>query len=193
MARIKIDNVFTDLDMDAVHADEIAADAEIAAERDVEFGVPKVANGLNERGGGVHVAGGTREFLVHRVGHDMIYVDGPLFGSHGCIYGGNRFYTEACCYWGSEDKGENISLQVERWTTEHLLAGESIDEVHAKLTALRTHPPRRDYVERICAILHDERTAAAYRKYLETGDDGSTEEDAEHEKAADAAEDGSSR
>lgn len=175
--------------------------------KDVQFNDPKLVGGLDVTGGGILVAGETREFYVHPVDDDMIYVDCPLCGSHSCIYGGNRFYTQACCYWGSEDKGENISLQVERWTTEHLLAGQNMDEVHAKLTALRTHPPLRDYVERISAILNDPRTADPYKKYLETGDDGSTgdarqelgyyvnedsiltaEEDTAHEKAADAAE-----
>src|SRR5665213_718852 len=187
--------------------------AEIDISDDVTFGDPKLAGGLNERGGGVQVAGDTREFLVHSVDEDMIYLECPLCGSHSCIYGGNRFYTQACCYFhvdmGREpEERENISVQVERWTTEHLLAGESIDEVHVKLTAERSGriPTRRDYVERIYAILHDERTADAYKHYLETGDDGAdgcgqqernyymnedyiiTEEDAAHEKAADAAE-----
>ncbi len=38
MAKIIDDVVFTDLDMDAIHADEIAADAEIAAEREKQLG-----------------------------------------------------------------------------------------------------------------------------------------------------------
>ena len=182
--------------------------------KSVEFGDPEIARGLNERGGGVYVAGENREFYVHPVDDEMIYLDCPLCGCDSGIYGGNRFYTQACCYFhldiGREPEDqENISLQVERWTAEHLLAGGSIDEVHVKLTGMRSGrcPTRRDYVERIYAILHDERTVSAYRKYLETGDDGSAgaarqerdhcakedyidciEEDEVHEKAADAAE-----
>jgi hypothetical protein len=180
--------------------------AEIDISDDVTFGDPKLAGGLNERGGGVQVAGDTREFLVQSVDEDVIYTSCPLCGCDSGIYGGNRWYTQACCYFHVQDK--DISLEVERWTTEHLLAGESIDEVHAKLKALRGKvPPLREYVERIDAILHDTRTADAYKKYLKTDDDGSTcaarrenayyanedsiltaEEDTAHERAADAAE-----
>jgi hypothetical protein len=135
------------------------------------------------------------DFYIYPEDAEVIYTTCPLCGCDSGIYGGNRFYTQACCYFhldmGKEpEEWNNISLRVERWTTEHLLAGEGVDEVHAKLTALRSGNTRRDYVERINAILHDERTAASYRKYLETGDDGSegSGDDAAHEKAADAAE-----
>jgi hypothetical protein len=197
--------------------DDLAEDekqAEIDISDDVTFGDRELASGLNVTGAGIRVAGVTREFYVHPVDDDMIYVDCPLCGSHSCIYGGNRFYTQACCYFDRDmgrkpEERENISLQAERWTTEQLLAGESIDEVHAKLTALRSGrtPTRRDYVERIHAILNDTRTADAYKHYLESGDDGSkgaagqeqgyyanedsiltAEEDIAHEKAADAVE-----
>jgi hypothetical protein len=47
-------------------------------------------------------------------------------------------------------------LEVEQLVIEHLLAGESIDEVHARLTALRKNSTLRDYVERISAILSAE-------------------------------------
>jgi hypothetical protein len=176
---------------------------------DVEFNDPKVARGLIERGSGVLVDGETRDFYIYPVDEDVIYTSCPLCGDTHSIYCGNRFYTRACCYLDAKYKSENIGLQVERWTTEHLLARESVDEVHAKLTGLRGGRTltRRDYVERINAILNDPRTTDSYKKYLETGDDGSiggaqqerdyymdedyiitAEEDTEHEKAADAAE-----
>ncbi len=183
--------------------------AEIDIADDVTFGDPALVGGLDVTGAGIRVAGEIREFYVHPVDDDMIYLNCPLCGSHSCIYGGNRFYTQACCYFDHDIKnpGSDTSLEVERWTTEHLDAGESIDEVHAQLTGLRTNPPLRDYVDRINAILHDTRTADAYGHYLKTGDDGSmgaagqeqgycanedfvltAEEDTAHEKAADAAE-----
>lgn len=187
---------------------------EIDNSDDATFGDPKAARVLNERAGGVLIAGETRDFYIYPEDEDVIYTSCSLCGDTHSIYGGNRFYTQACCYFhvdmGREpEERENISLQVERWTTEHLLAGESIDEVHVNLAALRGGriPTRRDYVERISAILNNRLTADSYKKYLETGNDGSTgraqqerdyymdedyiitvEEDAEHEKAADAAE-----
>lgn len=177
--------------------------------REVQFGDPALLSELDAAGGAALIAGEAREFYVHSVEDEVIYLECPLCGGGGSIYGGNRFYTQACCYLTSEREHGNVSLEVERWTAEHLLAGESIDEVHTTLTGLRSRrtPPRRDYVERIHAILHDARSAGAYKHYLETSDEGSwgdavqgreylaneesiitAEEDTEHERAADAVE-----
>jgi hypothetical protein len=176
---------------------------------DMSFGDRGLFAKLGVAGGAALVAGETREFYVHRIDDDMIYLECPLCGNDGSIYGGNRFYTQACCYFGRSAESGNISLEVERWTAQHLLAGESIDQVYTALTGLRSGriPTRRDYVERIYAILHDPRTADLYERYLATGDDGServsagerdyyanevailaAEEDEAHERAADAAE-----
>lgn len=108
-----------------------------------------------------------RGFYIHAEDEDVIYTRCPLCGDDGTIYGGNRWYTQACCYFGSLK--EDISLEVERWTAKQLLAGESIDHVHAQLSALRTHPAVLSYVERISSILNDDRAAVAYTKYLSTG------------------------
>lgn len=157
--------------------------------REVQFGDAKMIAEQEAAAGAALIAGETRTFWVHPVGEDVIYLDCPLCGSDGVTGGGNRFYTQACCYLEAE-RGP-LSLAVERWTAEHLLAGKSIDQVHAALTALRTNPTRRDYVERIHAILHDPRTAEKYKQYLEAGDDGAssvTTEETAHENAANAAE-----
>lgn len=127
------------------------------------------------------------DFYICPEDEDAIYTYCPLCGCNSGIYGGNRWYTDACCYFHVKDK--DISLEVERWTAEHLLAGECIDEVHAKLSALRRHPTMRSYVELINAILNDARTATDYKKYLELGytDTGSKTE-SQHELAARAIE-----
>ena len=118
---------------------------------DVEFGDPKLC-----AKGGIRVGG----FYVYPEDDDVTYIGYcPLCGDDGSIYGGNRWYTQACCY------GQHCSLMIERFVTEHVLAGESIDEVHAQLKSNATFA-RRDYVERISAILGDPRTAPAYKKYL---------------------------
>jgi hypothetical protein len=139
------------------------------------FGDPELAG----RKDGIFVG----EFYVYPDTEDVIYNWCPLCDCDNGIYGGNRWYTQACCYFIIPD--EDISLEVERWVTEHLLAGEDIDEVHTQLTALRTHPPLRSYVERINAILNDERTSAAYKKYLaQENDHIRSDPDWEHERAA---------
>ena len=94
------------------------------------------------------------DFYIYPRVQDIIYATCPLCGSDGSIYGGNRWYTQACCYFHVHDT--NINLEVEQLVIEHLLAGESIDEVHARLTALRKNSTLRDYVERISAILSAE-------------------------------------
>jgi hypothetical protein len=140
--------------------------------KDVEFNAPKLTGEL-----------WVGDFYIYPVDEDVIYTTCPLCGCDSGIYGGNRWYTQACCYFHVRDK--NISLEVERWVTEHLLSGESIDEAHAKLTALRGTTTLHSYVERIDALLNDARTADAYKFYLErTG----TMDEWVHEQAADAAE-----
>ena len=122
--------------------------------------------------GSVLVAGETRDFYIYPEDEDVIYIDCPLCGRHySGSYGGARWYTKACCY-----SDPNAGLELERWVAEQLLAGVSIDEVHAELTRVRAAAilTRRDYVERISAILNDPRTADSYKKYLETGDDWTT-------------------
>lgn len=154
---------------------------------DVKWGDPALIKDDGFEVGGEQSSDGYG-FYIHPEGtdeEDIYYVCCPLCGDNGSIYGGNRFGTQACCYFHINDK--NISLEVERWVTDHLLAGESIEEVHAKLTALRTHPPLRSYVERINAILRHERTAADYKKYLVQGDRTGSDPEADSEKATDAA------
>jgi hypothetical protein len=135
--------------------------------QDVEFGDPKlmmlerelvVGLGMGDDGEGYCIAS-----LDEMEENDylLICVRCPLCGDDGSIYGNNRWWTQACCYLHN-DAGK----EVERWIVVHLSAGESVDEVHAKLTEHRTCPTLRTYVERIYCILHDDRTAADYKKYL---------------------------
>ena len=139
----------------------------------------------------MRVAGEIRvgAFLVYPAGADVTYLRCPLCGSdNDGGYSGNPWGTKSRCYLRpfnlETDMGKDVSLEVERWTTEHLLAGEGVDEVHAKLTAHRGTTTLHSYVERIDALLNDARTADAYKFYLErTG----TMDEWVHEQAADAA------
>src|ERR1039458_1188729 len=137
---------------------------------DVGEGVKDVKWGDSEVAGEIILAGG---FIVYPAGEDVIYLYCPLCGSDrdGGYYG-NRFGTAACCH---TDKGTGLLL--ERWVAKLLIGLQGVDEVHSRLTAAtkstldspsfdRTPPPLRGYVERISALLLDERTAADYRIYL---------------------------
>ena len=151
--------------------------------KDVKWGDSEVAGEIILTGG----------YIVYPAGEDVVYLRCPLCGSTDeSGYAGNRFGTRACCYPDRRDG--DISLEVERWVTKLLLAGESVDAVHSRLTEARSSRldspsfdrtvTQRSYVERISALLLDARTADAYKFYLErTG----TMDEWVHEQAADAA------
>jgi hypothetical protein len=98
---------------------------------EVKWGDPQIARD------GIYAG----EFYIHPRGEEVIYIDCPLCSDDGCTYAGNRWYTQACCYFDIHEK--DVSLEVERWVAGQLTDGKSIGEVHAELTSLRRldHPP----------------------------------------------------